>query len=294
MHPTESELSHNPMNKEYEDVIRANQDLHTVLASQYNETEPHFRPENVAHVEHQIKGLCAATNAKRLLDLGCGTGFMIQIAKPYVPTIDGIDATQAMLDRVEQSGTCSITLHRADTGTFAVNEGAYDLVTAYSFLHHLYDIRPTLATAAKALRPGGKFYADLDPNFYFWQAIHQLTPNFAYDPLLAREIASVTQKDEEIEARFHVSRDVFNRAEYNKNITGGFREEDLIRDLSNAGFREVQIQYYWALGQAAIVNGPAGDPVRNRETATVFMATLQRGLPLTRHLFKYIGFVATR
>jgi ubiquinone/menaquinone biosynthesis C-methylase UbiE len=282
------------MNSAYAAVVRANQELHSALASDYNSTEPHFRPENVAHVEKRLQAVFAATNAQRMLDLGCGTGFLINIAKHYVKAIDGVDVTPAMTDQVDRSGPAQIRVHLGDTGSFPVEESAYDVVTAYSFLHHLYDIGPTLRTAARALRPGGKFYADLDPNYYFWQAIKTLDPGERYHPMVTREIASVTQKDEEIQQRFHVAKEVFNNAEYNKNITGGFREETLIQSLKCAGFAEVEISYYWYLGQASVVNNSAGDRKSRLAMARLFAATLEQGLPLTRSLFKYIGFVATR
>ncbi len=69
------------MNSDYQSVIRANQELHTVLAGSYDANEPHFRPENIAHVEGRLKELFADTSAKRMVDLGCGTGFVINIAK---------------------------------------------------------------------------------------------------------------------------------------------------------------------------------------------------------------------
>lgn len=282
------------MNSAYAAVVRANQELHSALASAYNSSEPHFRPENVAHVEKRLQAVFAATHAERMLDLGCGTGFLINIAKKYVKAIDGVDVTPAMTDQVDLSGPAKIRVHLGDTGSFPAEEGAYDVVTAYSFLHHLYDISPTLRTAARALRPGGKFYADLDPNYYFWQAIKALNPRETYHPIVTREIASVTQKDEEIRERFHVDKDVFNNAEYNKNIAGGFREETLIECLKSAGFAEVEISYYWYLGQASIVNNAQGDAASRVAMAQSFAATLEQGLPLTRSLFKYVGLVATR
>src|SRR5688572_26857358 len=159
-------MDSNPAGR-YQAVIDANQKVHTALAAVYNTTEPHFRQENVAHVERRLRGIARQTEAKRLLDLGCGTGFVIQIAKKFVPDIDGVDVTEAMIRQVDRSGDARIRLHLCDTGTFQAEPGAYDMVTAYSFLHHLYDIGPTLATAARALRPGGQFYADLEPNWAF-------------------------------------------------------------------------------------------------------------------------------
>jgi ubiquinone/menaquinone biosynthesis C-methylase UbiE len=282
------------MNSDYQSVIRANQELHTVLASSYDATEPQFRPENVAHVESRLKGIFDSTSAKRMLDLGCGTGFLINIAKKYVSEIDGVDITEAMISRVDLSGDCKIRLHLADTGSVELERGVFDVVTAYSFLHHLYDIRPTLRTAARALRPGGRFYADLEPNYYFWAAVKGLDPAGTYDPILLREIQSVTLKDEEIEQRFLVNRQVFKTAEYNKQITGGFREEILTAELLAAGFAHVEISYYWYLGQAAVINDATLPMGQRVSVARLFGATLEKSLPITRNLFKYVGFVATR
>ena len=282
------------MSNDYESVIRANQELHTVLAASYDASEPQFRPENVTHVEGRLKELFAATSAKRMVDLGCGTGFLIKIAKKYLAEIDGVDVTEAMISRVDRSGDCNIRLHLADTGSVALEAGAYDVATAYSFLHHLYEIGPTLRTAARALRPGGKFYADLEPNYYFWEAVKALDPTGAYDPLLSREILAVTNKGEEIEQHFKVDKQVFNTAEYNKQVTGGFREETLVEELLAAGFANVEIFYYWYLGQALVVNHPVLSREQQISTARLLGATLEKGLPLTRTLFKYVGFVATR
>src|SRR5262245_35037461 len=146
---------------EYRKVIEANIAVHGRMAAEYNKYEPHFRPENVAKVGAILARLADQTRAKKLLDLGCGTGFIIEIAKTLVQEIHGVDVTQLMLDRVDRSGPARITLWCADTGDFDREPGTFDLVTSYSFLHHLYDIQPSLRTAYRALRPGGMYYADL-------------------------------------------------------------------------------------------------------------------------------------
>lgn len=279
---------------EYEGVIEANIALHTRVAAEYNTCEPHLRPENVAKVEANLARIFKETGATRMLDLGCGTGFMIQIAKKYVKEIHGVDVTQAMMDEVDTSGDAKITLHKHDAGSFPVEAGRFDVVTSYSFLHHLYDIQPTLDTAARALRPGGKFYADLDPNFYFWEAIDRLDRDGPYDPIIKREIEAVTYKDEDIEKNFGIDRETFNQAEYGKNVQGGFKEEDLREKLLKAGFEHVEIFYYWYVGQGALINDEKLDRDERFRHAEVMDGILKRLHPLSRSLYKYVGFVATR
>jgi ubiquinone/menaquinone biosynthesis C-methylase UbiE len=282
------------MSDKYQDVIKANIAVHSKLASFYEKTEPHFRPENVAIVDARVKQAVAATNATKLLDLGCGTGFMINVAKKHVKHVVGVDVTRAMLDRVDTSGDAKIELHEHDTGTFPVEPGTFDVVTAYSFLHHLYDIEPTLGTAAKALKKGGHFYVDLDPNFYFWDAITKLEGKGSYDPIVQREIDAVAHKDDEIAKEYGIPNDVFNDAEYGKTATGGFKEETLREQLTKVGFSSVTFRYYWYLGQAFLVNEENTPREERLKNAATTDKVLQRVMPLSRQLYKYIGFVAIK
>jgi ubiquinone/menaquinone biosynthesis C-methylase UbiE len=275
-------------------VIEANQAVHSKLAAQYDSNEPHFRPENIAKVEERLSHLVRETHAERLLDLGCGTGFMINIAKRYVRNITGVDVTREMMDRVDRSGPATIELINQDTGAYSPAQGAFQLVTAYSFLHHLAELSPTLRTAALALARGGKLYADLDPNFYFWESISNLERGGAYHSLVRREIEAVTFKDEEIEAKFGVSREIFNHAEYGKDIAGGFKEETLREQVLQAGFARVDFHYHWFLGEAFLINSGTASRPELFEQARVVDACLHRALPVSRNLFKYLGFVATK
>lgn len=281
------------MSDRYHEVIEANIAVHSHIASVYATTEPHYRPENLAIVDAIVKRLAQQTSAKAALDLGCGTGFMVNLLKPYVGRIVGVDVTRAMLDQMDTTGPAKIELHQHDTGSFPVEAGAFDLVTAYSFLHHLYDVGPTLATAAKALRKGGRFYADLDPNFYFWDAITKLEGG-TYDPLVMREIAAVAHKDEQMNHEFGLPSSLVNDAEYGKNIAGGFKEDELRKRLLEAGFSEVHFTYYWYLGQALVVNDESRPRERRLEDAALVDAVLQKVMPMSRHLYKYLGFVAIK
>lgn len=275
-------------------VIDANIALHSKLAASYRSCEPHFRPENVARVERRLAGLVARTGNERLLDLGCGTGFMIDIAKRHVRHIVGVDVTPAMLERVDRSGPAVVETVNQDTGTYAPEPGRFDLVTAYSFLHHLAELGPTLRTASAALRPGGMFYADLEPNFYFWESVSGLSRGGTYHELVRREVEAVTFKDEEIEAKFGVPREVFNYAEFGKDVAGGFKEEALREELLAAGFTTVELHYHWFLGEAFLVNSDAEPREALLRQAAVVETALQRALPVSRNLFKYLGFVATK
>jgi ubiquinone/menaquinone biosynthesis C-methylase UbiE len=281
-------------NNIYDKVVQANIDLHSKLSAHYNTCEPHFRPENIQNVQNSFLRAIQDLNAEKMLDLGCGTGFMIQIGKKYIKEITGVDVPKAMTDRIDLSGNATIKVINADTAKVELPANYFDIVTAYSFLHHLYEVKPTIVNAYKALRKGGRLYVDLDPNYYFWEGVNQLNREGNYDFIVKREIEAVTYKDEDIEKNFGVSKEVFNNAEFGKNIKGGFKEEDLRRILSEVGFTKVDFFYHWFIGQGNLINDQQYDKETRVKYAEIINQNLQKALPLSRNLFKYIGFIAEK
>ena len=147
-------------------VIEANIAVHTAMADSYNRNEPHYRPENRTKIRAKLVALRKPAYRK-MLDLGCGTGFIIDLAKDLYEEIHGVDVTQAMLDRVDRSGG-NITLHRCTAESLPFEPDSFDFVSAYAFLHHLEDYRPVLREAARVLQPGGICYVDLEANRLIW------------------------------------------------------------------------------------------------------------------------------
>lgn len=146
------------------DVRDANVVVHSRMAAQYNEREPHFRPENKATVRARLQALRSEFGG-RLLDVGCGTGFIIDIAADLFDVVRGIDLTPAMLDRVQLRP--NVQVFCGDAAELPFGAADFDVVSAYSFLHHLQNLAPVLSEVHRVLRPGGCLYADLEPNRHF-------------------------------------------------------------------------------------------------------------------------------
>ena len=282
------------MKNKIEEAINANIAVHSAMANDYNTIEPHFRPESIKRVEDIIKDIISKHPIEKALDLGCGTGFMINILKKYTKEITGVDVTQAMMDKVDKTGNSKIELINSDTGTVKLPQGHFDIATAYTFLDHLYDMKPTIQNAYSALKPGGLFYADLSPNFYFWKAIKELDKDGSYDPIIQREVNAVWKKDEEIEQQFGVKKEIFTMAEHQKHTKGGLVEEELKNILTEAGFTKIEFIYHWFIGQAQLINDESVDKEKRFEQADVMHKYLTKSLPASRNLFKYIGFIATK
>lgn len=272
----------------YQEVLKANIEYHSALAETYDTTQPHYRPENVERVGQTLNGLAQRTAGKMLLDIGCGTGFIINIARRCFNRVVGVDVTRKMLDKVEvKEGNVQLVL--ADSAAIPFPAETFDVCTAYGVLHHLQDLGPTLREAFRCLQPGGIFYADQDPNRYYWELMHQLAGLQLNAPVVQQEVESVLKICETLEASFGLDPQTVALAEYQKIERNGFREEELVGQMEEAGFVSIELRYEWFLGQGAM-----GFDDHSAQKMRVIENYLRDCLPATRHLFKYVKVLALK
>lgn len=265
-------------------IIDANVKVHTRLAATYEATEPHFRPENMAKVRSHLMQL-AGQRTGRLLDMGCGTGFIISLARDLFSRVDGVDVTQAMLDQVDMSSG-NVFVHQATVEDLPFLDSAFDVVTGYAFLHHLKDYEVAIKQAYRVLKPGGCAYFDLDPNRRYWQMLSQTEPrsDAAGNAIVVREIASVLHVDERIEAEYGIDRETFNNAEYTKAMLGGIDPDEFAKSATEAGFAQCVITPQWFMGQGHVMHQ------QSFEAAEQVDAYLRSVLPCSLPMFKYLRF----
>src|SRR5215470_13001593 len=263
------------------DVREANILVHSRMAASYNEREPHFRPENRESVRRVLEGL-RAEFGPRLLDIGCGTGFVIGLALDLFDEIYGVDITPAMLARVPAA--TNVRVQEADASRLPFPAERFDVVTAYSFFHHLQDMRAVAAEAFRVLRSGGGLYVDLEPNRHFWTAITSVQSSIdaSSSKLVRDEIDSVLHTDDRVAGEYAIPQDVFNLAEYNKALTGGIDPDEFSEILGSVGFTQVTATYKWYAGQGKVFHGVSA------EAAATVDRYLRDALPLSRGLYKYL------
>jgi cyclopropane fatty-acyl-phospholipid synthase-like methyltransferase len=92
----------------------------------------------------------------RVLDLGCGTGALLEYLPSGVAYL-GVDASNSYIDRARRRWLERGDFVRADITTYRPAE-LYDIVIAYGVLHHLDDhqVGQTLELAREALAKHGR------------------------------------------------------------------------------------------------------------------------------------------
>jgi ArsR family transcriptional regulator len=122
-----------------------------------------------ADVEQALLGLLPAKGLGRLLDIGTGTGRLLELLAPRVTAALGVDASRAMLAlaraRLARAGLAHCAVRLADMYRLPLPDGGFDVVVLQMVLHHAEDPAAALAEAARVLRPGGRLVAvDLAPH----------------------------------------------------------------------------------------------------------------------------------
>lgn len=272
-------------------VLEANIEVHSALANsgEYDQS-PHFKPENKLKVRGHLKrviNMSPNTSDSKLLDIGCGTGFIIHLVSDLVKEIDGVDITEDMMKNIDlSSGNISLKLSQAEDLPFADN--TFDIATAYSFMDHLLDYRLVLDEAYRVLKEGGVYYSDLNPNKGFSDMLKGIENNYDDSVLpfsISREINGMLHNGEYHNEQFGLNEESLTNAEPEKSINGGFDYQEVLAYASKIGFTDVKCELDWFLGQGVLMNSDSDIDLEMVESY------LQSTLPASQNFYKYLRFI---
>ena len=159
-----------------EDDVTVQRDLHRLQAIKDERAERAHRyfGENAASwdriralhvdeadVERALVTLLPQEPIKSLLDIGTGTGRVLQLLEHHVDHGLGVDLSREMLAvaraNLAEPRYAHYALRQADMYQLPVAEGSFDLVVLHMVLHFSDRPADVIAEAARALAPGGHF-----------------------------------------------------------------------------------------------------------------------------------------
>jgi ArsR family transcriptional regulator len=111
-------------------------------------------------VEAAILEAIGAEPVRSLLDLGTGTGRMLQLLSGRAERAVGLDASHAMLSvaraNLERAGVAGAELRQGDVYAPPFARSSFELVVIHQVLHYLDDPARALGEAARLVAPGGR------------------------------------------------------------------------------------------------------------------------------------------
>jgi ArsR family transcriptional regulator len=113
-----------------------------------------------AEVEATLRRLVPESEVGDLLDVGTGTGRVIEVFADRYARAVGIDRSHEMLTvarhRLDRRALRAWQVRQGDMAALPVADATYDTVTLHMVLHYADNPRDVLAEAARALRPDGR------------------------------------------------------------------------------------------------------------------------------------------
>jgi len=143
-------------------------------------------------VEGALQTLLPAEGLRDLLDIGTGTGRMLEIFGPQVERAVGVDLSREMLAvarvNLERANLRNCSLRQADMYQLPLPGASFDAVVIHQVLHYAERPAQAIAEAARVLRPQGRLvivdFAPHDLEFLRTEHAHRRL-GFADDEVLA-------------------------------------------------------------------------------------------------------------
>lgn len=101
---------------------------------------------------------------QRVLDLGCGTGFVIKRLSERGYHCTGVDAADEMLRIARRENPNSI-IRKSDAGRLPFKNGSFDIISSIELLRYIKDREKCVQEMHRVLKPGGICMVTLAPRY---------------------------------------------------------------------------------------------------------------------------------
>lgn len=148
-----------------------NRDYYDVFAENY-EQRRHFGYHAMLD-EMETELVRPHLPGAELLEIGCGTGLILQRLRPYCRRAVGIDLSPGMLRKARDRG---LDVVEGDASVLPFEDERFDVVVSFKVLPHVDDLSTALSEAARVTRPGGRLFLEFYNRNSLRHLIRRLRP----------------------------------------------------------------------------------------------------------------------
>lgn len=109
---------------------------------------------------------------RELLEVGCGTGLLLERFASMCKTAKGVDLSPGMLEKARQRG---LDVIEGSATALPFEDASFDVAVSFKVLAHIPDIRTALSEMTRVVRPGGHVIAE----FYNPRSVRALAKRLA-------------------------------------------------------------------------------------------------------------------
>jgi|GEM_PF-388934 len=229
-----------------EKILAENRRVHALEGGLYLERHPeqtNFFQTGI--LKKSIHRLTAELGDKesRVLDLGCGTGYL------YLPLLargcrmTGVDLSPEMVQGLKKK-IPRATASRSSLTVMAVEAfvetdvETYDAVVMSALLHHLYDYQSLIQKVCRKLPPGGLFWVFFEP------LKQEITSPFRY--LLHKGTARLDETVYQLEMKVRkipLFEEAYDLSDYQRRF-GGIDPNRMMETLHSEGMQIIDLEKY--------------------------------------------------
>ena len=148
---------------------RAARDLAARIPPDWREHRHRLRHNVIVQGAYIDELLSHIRPGMRVLDLGCGAGWLTLAMAQRGADATGLDISEGSLnvarsyyESIREEVPGSVRYEIADLNHLSLAADSYDVITVCGALHHLTNVRHTIEELHRALRPGGTFWVSDD------------------------------------------------------------------------------------------------------------------------------------
>ena len=124
----------------------------------YDETNTILYSKNGKISCENIFNLLKDKEYEKLLDIGCGTGYLIDIlAKNYEAEFTGLDLSPEMIKQANNKNIKNARFVEGRSDEIPFEDNTFNIVTCSQSFHHYPDTDKAMQEARRVLKPGGLY-----------------------------------------------------------------------------------------------------------------------------------------